>query len=161
MAVTRSKAKGRRESGAFAPLPMAVLNHPNFVALTGSAVKLLIDMLAQLRFKEGGPINNGDLCKAWSLMSKRGWKSKQTVDNATAELLHYGFIKLTRQGDSGRLGHKRKPSLYAITFFAVNDCEGKLDVGPTTAPSGDWKLEKPTFSRPRRKTGKVLKFSAP
>ncbi len=91
-------AKGRRESGAFIALPCAVLDHPNFIRLTPKSVKLLMDMLAQIRLKRGGPVNNGDLAIAWSMMEPRNWKSKRSLYEARDELIHYGFIMITRQG---------------------------------------------------------------
>ena len=133
MGVNRVKAKGRREGGPFVPIPLSVLSHPNYVALTAKSVKLLNDLLAQMRFGKDGASNNGDLSIAWSIMSKRGWKSKQTLRNACAELEDRGFIKQTRQGG------RHKCSLYAITWWAINDCGGKLDVPETRAPSNEWK----------------------
>ena len=148
MALTRSKAKGRREGGAFVPLPTSVLNHPNIIRLTPYANKLLTDLLSQLRFGKGGPINNGDLCPTWSLMKDRDWKSEETLNNAKKELLHYGIISLTRQGEKLR---KDKPNLYCITWWAINDCRGKLDVPESNAPPGDWLTNKPRFIKPKRK----------
>jgi hypothetical protein len=79
--------------------------------------------------------NNGDLSPSWTLMRKRGWKSKDTLCRALAELRHYGFLDMTRQG------HLHKASLYAITWRPVDECRGKLDVGcgPTQVASGRWK----------------------
>lgn len=132
MARQRIKAKGRRASGPFAAVPLAVLDHPNYIALTAKAVKLLNDMLAQMRFKGDGTGNNGDISLAWSIMTKRGWKSKQTLANARAELEARGFIKQTRQGGRHRC------SLYAITWWAIDYCGGKLDVAETRVPSNEW-----------------------
>ena len=133
MAVDRIKAKGRRESGPFVPLPLSVLNHPNYIALTAKSVKLLNDLLAQIRFGKEGTRNNGDLSLAWSIMSARGWKSKQTLENARRELEERGFITQTRQGG------RHKCSLYAITWWAIDYCDGKLDVPETRVPSNEWK----------------------
>lgn len=137
----------RREGGAFVPLPVRVLNSPNFIKLSPTAVKVLMALLGQLRFKDGGPVNNGDLCATWSMMRRPGIGSTDTLNIAKKELIHYGFIKLTRQGEIMR---KDRPSLYAITWWAISDCDGKLDVAPTNAPTGEWKEEKPTFVKPKR-----------
>ena len=142
MAVTRSKAKNRREGGAFVPLPVSVLNHPNFYNLSLTANKLLMDMLSQLRFAKDGPKNNGDLCPTWSLMKARGWRSESTLSQAKKELLHYGFIILTRQGEILR---SDKPNLNAITWWAINECDGKLEINATQAPPGNWKREYSKF----------------
>lgn len=135
MGRTRAKAKGRRESGAFIPLPVSVLNHANFARLTPKAVKLLIDLCVQLRFREGGTVNNGDITAAWKLMEPRGWQSKDTLYRALDELLHYGFVIRTRQGG------RNLCSLFAVTWWAIDECAGKLDIKPTRAPSNEWRNE--------------------
>jgi len=114
-------------------MPCSVLSHPNFCSLSAKSVKLLVDMMEQLRFKKGGPVNNGDICIAWKLMEKRGWKSKQTLRNALNELLRYRFVTVTRQGG------RNKCSLYAIAWWSIDECKGKLDVKSTRTPNSDWK----------------------
>jgi hypothetical protein len=146
MARNRIKAKGRREVGAFVPLPCSVLNHPNFCKLSTRATKLLMDMLSQLRFKEGGTVNNGDLCVAWRVMQQRGWRSKETLTFALKELLYYGFVSITRQGGRHRC------SLYAVTWWAIDECGTKLDVAAGRVPSNDWKQERKRWTKPSRKT---------
>jgi hypothetical protein len=145
MAMDRRKAKGRRESGIFVPLPCSVLNHPNFTRLSAKAVKLLIDMVSQLRFRSGGTRNNGDLTATWSILKERGWKSRDSLHLSLQELLYYGFIKLTRQGG------RHLPSLYAVTWWAIDECGGKLDIPETRAPSNEWKIDKKPWQRPKRK----------
>lgn len=144
MALSRQKAKGRRESGAFIPLPVSVLHHPNFSRLTAKAVKLLMDLCSQLRFKKGGSVNNGDLSAAFSLMQPRGWRSEETLQNALDELLHFNFLTRTRKGG------KNLCALYAVTWWAIDECNGKLDIRETRAPSNQWKNDCEDFM-PRRK----------
>lgn len=159
----KNQAKNRREGGAFIALPANVLNHKNFYLLSPSGCKLFFDLLSQLRFKSGGVVNNGDLCVAWSIMEKRDWRSRETLGNAKKELLHYGWIIQTRQGG------RKAPNLYAVTFFAINECGGKLDVSETIKPLGDWKKEVDKWIKPKRKpSGKsdgkldrVTRLSAP
>jgi len=127
------RTKNRRSSGAFVPIPVSIAMHPNYMMLNGSAVKLLLDMCFQLHFKKGGPDNNGDISIAWTIMRERGWRSKETIRRAELELLYYGFIELTRQGG------RRKCNLYSVSFFAIDACEGKLDVKPTNIPRNLWK----------------------
>jgi hypothetical protein len=145
MARNRLKAKGRRENGIFVPFPCSVLYHPNFTRLSAKAVKLLLDMVAQLRFSSGGTRNNGDLTATWSILKERGWKSRDSLHLSLQELLYYGFIKLTRQGG------RHLPSLYAVTWWAIDECGGKLDIPETRAPSNEWKVEKERWQRPKRK----------
>ena len=130
------KTKGRREAGAFVPMPCTILDHENFVALSARASRLLFDLFSQLRMGRGGPRNNGDLCATWSMMRKRGWRSKGTLHRAVEELVKSGFIEVTRQGG------RNKPTLYAITWWSINECGGKLDVSATKVPSNKWRENK-------------------
>lgn len=125
---SRSKHKGRQESGPFLALPRAVLNSENYRALSAKAVKLLVDLGSQYSGS-----NNGDLSAAWRLMQPRGWRSRDTLTMALAELLQFGLIEKTRQGG------KNCCSLYAVTWHAIDDCKGKLDVAPTRVASGLWR----------------------
>lgn len=150
MARNRQRAKGRRESGPFVPLPCHGLNHPNFWRLTGKAQRCLLALLAQLRFKVGGPVNNGDLCATWSVMQKYNFRSKQTLEEAVKELLHYGFIQLTRQGG------RHQASLYAVAWWAINECGGKLDCPETRVPSREWATDKPEWQPRRKRKAKAL-----
>jgi DNA-binding PadR family transcriptional regulator len=111
-------------------LPNAVLNHENYLRLSAKAVKLLIDLGEQYT-----GFNNGDLCATWSMMQKRGWKSRNTLYKALKELLHYGLIIKSRQGG------KHAASLYALTWKQVDECKGKLDIKSTKSPPGYWKEE--------------------
>jgi hypothetical protein len=125
---SRRKHKGRSEGGSFLALPFTVMDSPNYFALSGSAVKLLIDLGRQYRGS-----NNGDLSAAWAIMRRRGWKSRDTLQRATAELLEHGMIEKTRQGGLHCC------NLFALTWHAIDDCGGKLDVAETHLASGLWK----------------------
>ncbi len=129
MAVNRRRAKGRANKGSFISVPHTILEHDNYASLSARAVKLLIDLFAQYRGS-----NNGDLAAAWKLMQKRGWRSKETLHRAKRELLEKGFIVTTRQGG------RHVCSLFAVTWLAIDECGGKLDIAPTRVASGYWKL---------------------
>jgi hypothetical protein len=64
---------------------------------------------------------------------------------ALAELRHYGFLLLTRQGGLHQC------SLFALSWNPIHDCGGKLDCSPTITPSGDWKQLRERFKRPPKK----------
>jgi hypothetical protein len=122
-----------------------MLESPNYRALSTKAVKLLFDVAAGFRGN-----NNGDFSVTWSLMKERGWKSKSQMEEALSELQHYGFLEKTRQGG------RHRASLYAMTWESIDDCKGKLDVGPTRTPSNLWMEERPPFvPRRKRKTKKL------
>lgn len=103
-------------------LPNLVVSHPDFIALSGKAIKLLVDVGCQYNGK-----NNGDLCCSRTIMRERGWSSNKGLDLATRELVERGWLVQTRQGGLG-MG----PSLYAITWQPIHECKGKHDLKPTT-----------------------------
>lgn len=134
------EAVSKRERGGFVPLPFAVIRSQSFAGLSAHAVKLLCDLLAQYKGD-----NNGDLCMAWKLMHERGWRSRDTLEKARRELLEFGWIVLSRQGG------RHQASLYALTFYAIDDCRSKLDIGATGSPSGEWKKNEPLPALPKLK----------
>ena len=140
MARTRRKIMGRAESGGYLALPHAVLASVNYRMLSAHAVKLLCDLGSQFKGS-----NNGDLCATWSLMHARGWKSRDTLGHALAELLHFGLIERTRQGGMHQC------NLYALTWHAIDDCKGKLDCAPTREASGKWRQPQAAMPKPERK----------
>ena len=140
MARTRRKIVGRSDSGGFFALPNAVQDSPNYRMLSAHAVKLLCDLGGQFKGN-----NNGDLSATWSLMHARGWRSRDTLGRALAELLHFGLIERTRQGGMHQC------SLFALTWRAIDDCKGKLDCAPTRVPSGKWRQPQVAMLKPERK----------
>lgn len=125
---TRERFKARRNSGWFFRLPVEVLDSPAYTGLSFKARALLNDLGAQFRGN-----NNGDLAAPWSLMKRRGWKSKDTLRRAQLELLAANLIEQTRQGSL------HYPTLFAFTWLAINDCDGKLEVKPNPVPSNAWR----------------------
>lgn len=137
MAKNRLNLKNRRSGHTFAAKPHHIFRadtkngRPSLASvLTHKAAHLLDNLAAQLNGK-----NNGDLSAAPEITKLYGWTSQGSVHSALTELLAYGFIELTRQGG------RNKCSLYAVTWLAIDECGGKLDVSPTRLPSNLWKLE--------------------
>jgi len=128
--VARVNAKNRRERGGYSAMPHAVLASQRYINLSLIAVRLLHDLHFHFRGN-----NNGNLSAAWTLMKPRGWKSRSSLFKARDELLRAGFIKITR------MGGRRIPHLYALTYLAIDECNGKLDCAPTKVPSSEWKLD--------------------
>jgi hypothetical protein len=139
MARTLLKAKGRNAVRLHIQVFRDVLDSPQYAALSSRAVKLLLDIHAQYRGH-----NNGDLCAAWSIMRQRGWRSKDQLRKGLDELLAAKFIAVSRQPRA-----KRQPTLYRLTFEAVNDCGGKLDIPSTAIAGNDWRTVE-INSLPRR-----------
>ena len=119
-------AKSKRDPGGFVPLPNLVIRSSQFAQLSAHAVKLLVDLLAQYRGD-----NNGDLACTWTMMRVRGWKSRDTLAKALDKLIEAGFVTLTRQGG------RHAPSLYAVTFYALDE-DTKLEVRGKQFPRGAW-----------------------
>jgi hypothetical protein len=140
VARTLRKARSRTQHGGYFGIPHAVMDSPNYLALSAHAVKLLGDLGRQFL---GG--NNGDSAATWTMMEKRGWKSRDTLGRALAELLHFGMIEKTRQGGLNRC------SLYALTWQPIDDCRGKLEVSATRLASGLWKIPKPPMQHRAKK----------
>jgi hypothetical protein len=126
-------AADKRDGGAFITLPLSVLNGAAYLGLNVHARMLLLDLVAQYRGD-----NNGDLCAAWKLMKPRGWKSEDTLNKAKRELLEAGLIVEARKG-----ARPNKCSLFALTWYALDDCGGKLDIKPASFPRGAYRLKDP------------------
>ena len=119
----KSKSKAIVYPG-FLHLHKPLLNSPDFMALKGNSIKLLIDIASQYNGR-----NNGDLCAALSVMRKRGWNSNQQLQKALKEIQERNLIVQTKQG-----GLNMGPNLYAITWQPIDECGGKLDVEPSLFP---------------------------
>lgn len=130
MARTLERSKGRKTGWHFVQLPTHILDSEEFADLSHAAVRALVCLFSQYRGS-----NNGDFTAAWSIMQRRGWKSKGTLYRAINELLAAGWIVRTRQGSKNRC------SLYAVTWHPVDACGGKLDIAPTRTASGSWKRQ--------------------
>lgn len=110
---------------------------PCFTTLASHSVRLLLELARQYN-----GFNNGDLCAAWRLMHPRGWRSREALHRALKELKEHGLILLTRQGG------KHRANLYALTWEAIDECGGKLDVAATRTPPGDWRTWNEQFLNP-------------
>ncbi len=138
-------AADKRDSGQFFAIPHSVLNGAAYLSVSSHARMLLFDLTAQYKGD-----NNGDLCAAFSMMKLRGWKSTHTLLNAKRELLDVILIEETRKGARPNLA-----SLYAVTWLALDDCKGKLDMTPAGFHRGGYKLKDPPPPM-----GKISSFNA-
>ena len=132
----RHNPNNRSSRPNFAGVPRVVMDNPSYVNLGPSAKALIFEGSYQFN-----GFNNGNICFAWTLMQKRGWKSKATLAKAVAELVTENITVLSRQG------HFRKPfdkcSLYAITWLRVDECPGKnLEIPATIRPLRNFSAEK-------------------
>ncbi len=122
------KRNYKKSTRPFIMLEKMILNSPAYIHLSPYAKVLLIDLFIQYNGK-----NNGDFSAAFSDLSKRGWKSNDTLPKKIKELLDSGLIIKTRQG------WKNKPCLYAVTWLGIDECNGKLDISSNPQPYHLWK----------------------
>lgn len=117
MAKGRARFKGSKYDEPFVGIVRSVFESPAFTALSPHACKLLLELAGQYKGD-----NNGNLTVAWSILSKRGWRSRTTLWRCKAELVKAGFVYVTR------IGHFPKTcELVALTWFP-------LDVSPKFDP---------------------------
>jgi len=138
MANSYESAKGRKKNESYFGLPKSVIEHDNFTKLTPYAIKLLVDLGQQYR-----GLNNGDLCATWVFMRERGWKSKDTLNNALRELEYYGLIVQTQAGGLN------KPSLYAFAWRKIDKAESVSGWKSGDRPNS-WKQVKRIFISPSK-----------
>lgn len=128
----RSKIIGRGKGYTFARLPHFVITSDEWRALSGSAIKFLIELSAQFNGK-----NNGDLSFTRRQALERGWNSTGTRDRAEREAIDTGFCLITRHGG------RNTCNLYAITWEPMNDV-GKGSMYPAeTVASNRWRNARP------------------
>jgi hypothetical protein len=60
------------------------------------------------------------------------------LHKAKRELIEKEVIILTRQGGLN------KANLYALAWFSIDECNGKLDVAATALPPVAWKVSLPS-----------------
>lgn len=110
------------ELGAFVAIPRDMFKSPDYIGLSASAVKLLMDVTQQYNGK-----NNGRLSPAWELMKKCGWNSPNTLAKAKEELRKTELITVTRVPTKGANG---KCELWALNWIKHLDYQKDFDIAP-------------------------------
>ena len=128
MRQSRSRATGKGKDHSFVQFPHYMLDSPAFLGLKPRAVKALMYLAKQYRGS-----NNGDLQATIKLACKAGWRSGKNLQASLRELQDTGFIVMTRQGGRNRC------SLFALAWFPIDHCDGKLDVSATRVAPNDWR----------------------
>src|SRR5665213_1677929 len=138
MGRTIAKARGRANTRRFVQFPNQLMDSRRFHTLTGHAVKALMYLASQYNGH-----NNGDLGIAWKVAKAKGISSNDSLRRGTLELVAAGFVIQSRQGGRNRC------SLFALAWFSVDDCNGKLDIPSTKVAPIDWKaIERDSLSEP-------------
>ena len=128
----RGKFRGRNPNHTFLRLPHYVITSQQWRALSGKAVKFIIELAAAYDGR-----NNGDLSLTRTMALARGWRSGETRDEAAAEAEAAGFIVQTRQG------HKGLCNLYAITWEPIDDVGKGTVFAPEHVASRLWQRREP------------------
>lgn len=123
-------SRAQRKKGRFVGVPFHIVNSKEWDNLTAFETKLLIQLHRQYNGR-----NNGDFSCTYTSMKERGWNSPSTLYKAKTGLIEKGWIEETRKGYTGRC------SLYAITWEAIDECNGKLDCKATKVPSMAFKKQ--------------------
>ncbi len=142
-------AKRRQEkSRRYAGIPHSVMASEDYKRLSGSALKILLELTRQYNGR-----NNGDLSATFKVAETLGIGSKSTLTRALRELQEKNLITQTRQGQFINPGGVC--SLYALTWQPIDECQGKLDIAATRQPPRAFGLDNKTpstvFSSPENK----------
>lgn len=115
--------------GQFFALQHRFADTPQFKALSARAIRLFIALGLQYNGK-----NNGALRAGFRYLKQEGWfTSADQVQKAINELLETGWVVKTRQGG------RNQPSLYAFTFYPIDECPTEnLDMEPTKTAIRSW-----------------------
>lgn len=142
--------------GSWFAMPIAFLRSRACAELSPQALKMLIDLCAQLGPNARG---NGDLSAPPTTMEPRGWTSRATRAAALQDLLDTRLIIVTRKGN------RRLCVLYAVTLWPIDCNVSKLDHGPGSYSVLDWEqdgaaaepsIEHPATWRTLRKNAKSV-----
>lgn len=128
----RGRFRGRSNGHSFLRLPHYVITSPQWRALSGNAIKFLLELSAAYNGK-----NNGDLSLTRGQALERGWRSGATRDSAAAEAEAAGFIVTTRHGN------KAICNLYAVTWEPIDDVGKGVMYAPEYKASRLWEKRDP------------------
>lgn len=128
----RAKVRGRKSEHTFLRLPHYVIRSPQWRALSGSAIKFLIELASAY---DGS--NNGDLSLTRTQAMQKGWRSGATRDGAASEAVAAGFALVTRHGG------RNVCNLYAITWEPIDNVGKGTMYAPEHKASCLWQQRDP------------------
>ncbi len=129
MAAKKQKRPEEAVSGLYSPMPHTVLDSVAFKSLGYPAKALLFDLIRQHT-----GVNNGHLHLSFSWLASRGWKSRDVIQRARAELMKHDLLIQTKQG-----GLNIGASRYAVTWLKITNFLG-LDIQAKDYHLGAWAL---------------------
>ena len=107
----------RTSEGQYLPLPYAQLKSAAWRSLSGSAVRLWLEL--HTRYNGG---NNGALTLSYAEAGELLGMGKATVQRAYAELLDRGFLALERKGN----WYHRRAHEWRLTTKSMQSAKGKV-----------------------------------
>lgn len=116
----------RTSEGQYLPLPYAQLKSDAWRSLSGSAVRLWLEL--HTRYNGG---NNGDLRLSYAEAGDLLRMGKATVQRAYAELVAKGFLVLEREGN----WYNRRAHEWRLTTKPKNGPKGNI----VSTASQDWR----------------------
>jgi hypothetical protein len=116
----RTEANGRSAPDQFMALPYAMVCSDAWRTLSGSALKVLIELYSRFNGR-----NNGQLCLSYASAAKGLRIGHATIKRAFDELQAKGFIRLVKRGH----WYGRKAAEWAITNKSFQG----------NHPTNDWK----------------------
>ena len=114
-------------TGSYTPIPHAVLDSQAFTGASNRAKAMIFEFLRQHNGR-----NNGRMQATSSWLVGRGWRSKESISKAVAELVERSLLLLTKRG-----GLNAGPSWFALTWLPITDFSG-LDIKPQAYWPGAW-----------------------
>lgn len=133
-----SKGREKYSPEQFIGLSYKMIRHPNFCALNGASLKVLLALCQ----KHTG-FNNGKIGMSYDELAVTLHMGKTTAHRACQELEYYGFIKMRKKGRF----YGRKATEWEITFLKSEGYH----------PSHDWKeIKTRRNARPKRRKATPL-----
>ena len=127
MADIKQKRPVEAIKGLYSAIPHTVSDSTAYKGASYPAKSLLFELIRQHSGK-----NNGHLHLTFSWLQGRGWKSRDVIQRARAELVERGLLILTRQG-----GLNIGPSRFALTWLHISNYVG-LEIQGKDYHPGAW-----------------------
>ncbi len=127
MAEKKQKRPVEAISGLYGAIPHSVLDSVAFKGSSYPTKAMLFDLMRQ-----HSGTNNGHLHLSFSWLADRGWKSRDVIQRARAELIERNLLIQTRQG-----GLNIGASRYAVTWLKISNFIG-LDIQAKDYHPGAW-----------------------
>lgn len=127
MAERKQKRPIEAIEGLYGAIPYVVLDSVAFKGSSYPAKALIFELMRQ-----HSGANNGHLHLSFSWLKSRGWKSRDVIQRARAELIERNLLIQTRQG-----GLNFGASRYAVTWLAISNFVG-LEIQAKNYHPGAW-----------------------